>query len=580
MAKVHFVNSGEEIPKNGIVGFDIETFPRKDIPANSSLRADPRLSEIALCQVESGGDGYVLTRNFHTLRGLLEDARILKVMHTGSFEYKNLFHHYGIRIRNLADIAILEGIIKCGIGGRGRSRTSLETLSREYLGIKLDKSVREKFIRGARLDQEMISYGVKDALVCVPIYRKQMQSGYDGFEKVARLEFSLVPAVAEIELEGIGFDQEAWEQLADKSERKLNQVLESLSRTHGGDVRRLGIDGSLSSKVNFNSPDQKSRVLESAGIDLPNTQYRTLLEYYRKTGNHLVKSLLILSKLQKRTSTYGREFLTHVNPVTKRIHQSIFQVEARTGRLAGRNPNLMNMIASSPYRSCFVARPRYKFISADFSAQEYRILAEQCQEPAMLEAFERGEDIHVTVARMLFKDSSIDKSHPRRGQGKNMNFGIIYGMGERRLAKELGCSETEASDLLKEYFSLFPRVKNWTESWREFARVHGYVTTMIGRRRYLEIGDGLGYEREATNTPIQGTAAEMTKLAVLKLRKRLQPLGGHIVNVVHDEIDSEVPDEAADEAVSQIRSGMIEAAGSLVKVPFEIDVKVSDRWDK
>ena len=174
MARVVFVDSATEIPKSDIVGLDIETFPNSVQTDNPKLRIDPRLSELVLAQVAVGDDVYILTRNFESLKGLLEDPTVLKVIHSASFECKHLLWSIKSEIRNLVDVAILEGLIEAG---RSRKR-GLKLLAEKYLGVKLDKEVRELFVQGRKLNRGMIEYAAKDAQVLVPIYQRQQEKYY------------------------------------------------------------------------------------------------------------------------------------------------------------------------------------------------------------------------------------------------------------------------------------------------------------------------------------------------------------------------------------------------------------------
>lgn len=577
------IDDARQIPRaeSGMVGLDIETFPDLSVKVTREQRErhgiDPRLSKIAVAQVEADGQVYILLDNFGSLRGLLEDRGTKKVIQTGVFEYKNFLHHEGIRINGMIDPGIYEGLVECG---RARSdRHSLDALTQKYLGKKLDKAVRKSFIGGGtKITRKMLEYAATDAEVLVPIYEQQRQQAYEGIDRVAKLEFSLIPAVAEIELHGIAIDEAAWMSIYDENVDKLADTEMKLMGYSATKVRRTTMFGTEETGENLNSRLVKQRMFKNRGIDVPNFRHSTLEEYFAKTEDEMVGLFLGYAGLQKATTTYGEEFLANINPVTKRIHQSIRQVETRTGRLAGRNPNMMNIPKASNYRGCFTAGPGRVFAVADYSAQEYRILAELCHDPNLLEAFEQGIDVHIHGARILFDDSSItDKDDPRRKQAKNLNFGLVYGMGEEKLAISLGVSRQVARRLKEKHQQSYPNAAMYMAEAIADAAKNGYVKTLLGRLRYVDTSDNK-YERIARNTPIQGSAADMTKLAVLLLSQEL-PQDSWVVNVVHDEIVVECPANKGKAMLELLRATMVDAAGFLVKtVPFDTDGYVSPRW--
>ncbi len=577
--RVHVVESAHEINVwTRYVGFDIETSPRRRYLRQGlkDIEPDPRLHNIVMAQIAVDEDVYILLDNFESLKPILENPEVMKLFHNGAFEYKHMLQ-YGIHIRNFYDTMLVEGILEAG----RRPGLSLEAVCERRLDIKLDKKIRDRFIRGERIDQQMIQYGAMDAWVMGPLYRiQEAQMGeYPGIERIIRLEHQLLTAVAQMELDGITIDKAAWKKQAALVREKL--VVERAGLLAMLPIRQQRVDiltGHVAAEINLNSRDTVLELLHQVGADVPNLKKDVVADYLEKKPHPVLEAYARYVKLNKADTTYGYTFLDNINPATGRVHQHISQLGARTGRLAGYAPNLMNIPKESAYRQAFVAADGCMFSGADYSQQELRVLAEYSRDRGLIEAFEKGIDIHIHVARLLFRDASIDgDKHPKRKAAKNLNFGLIYGMGVNKLSRGLKISVREAKELMDLHAHTFPGAFEWKQDSVRFAKKHGYVETLLGRRRYLDTTDQK-YEREAGNTPIQGSSAEMTKIAVVVLHRRWQE---RVVNIVHDEIVLEADKSRIHEAQKHLEAAMMEAAHSLVKqVPFACDSYVSDRWGK
>jgi DNA polymerase I-like protein with 3'-5' exonuclease and polymerase domains len=575
--QVVLVRDASEIElTSDVVGLDIETSPRrkfirqgiKDVPA------DPRLQRTVLAQVAVDDIVYVLKGNFKTLKSLLENKSITKIIHNATFEYKFFKCEFGISIRNLYDTLIAEAVVESG----RRPKLSLEAVAMKYLGVKLDKAVRDDFINGARLTPEMLEYAAKDAWVLPKLYRKLEEKMYPKARVTMALEHALVPGIAQMEIDGLLIDQEAWKRQAVFVGKQLRKTKRKLLNALPVPIRRRTIMGGSQADVNLNSRDQLMPLFQAAGLDLPDLKRSTIDERMEHHPHPLLKLYSDYSKLNKAWTTYGYTFLDNVNPVTRRVHQRVKQVETRTGRLAGTAPNLMNIPkrGGTMYRECFIAALHHLLVAADYSQQELRILAQFSRDKRLIEAFEIGEDIHLYVARILFRNKYLTQDSPERDAAKTLNFGLVYGMGVKKLAKALKISEGEARELLNTHARELPGAFEWMNSTIAFAKEHGYVETIIGRRRYLDttLDD---YERQARNTPIQSTAADMTKIAIVKLHG----LGLSIVNVVHDEILLEAKEEEAVYTQGVLEKAMMYSAEKLIKdVPFAVESYIAPRWSK
>lgn len=572
--KPTLVSSAAEIPFSDEVGLDIETSPEQTYLRQGYVPPpDPRLQRIVLAQVAVGSQVYVLKDNFESLVPLLTDRRTVKIIHNANFEYKYFLHKYRTPIVNIFDTLLYEAVTEAG----RRPQLGLDDVVWKYLQRKLPKAARRRFVGGETIDDQMIYYGAMDAWA-LPRLRRAMtaKAPYPTQTKVVQVETALVPAFVDIELRGLTLDRARWQALARVTEAEYKQVRRELLTTLPTKVKRLTMFGDAVATVNLNSKDNLLRILSDAGIDLPDLKKTSVAEYLEKNPSPLLSLYSRYQKLNKAVTTYGFAFLRHINPVTGRVHQNIKQVEARTGRLAGSDPNLMNIPKASDYRTCFRADKGCVLVGADYAQQEMRILAELCGDPQLIFAFETGEDPHLCVARLMFKDKTIQKDDPRRDAAKGINFGLVYGMGDVKLAVTLKIGLAEAQELKATHARLFPRAFEWGQATIEFAKNHGYVETLFGRRRYLDT-DVLKYEREARNTPVQGSAADMIKLAVLKLYRDGVP----VVNVVHDEILVECRREDVDQVADQLRRDMIWAGNQLVKkVPFNVDTYQSVYWQK
>jgi DNA polymerase-1 len=276
-----------------------------------------------------------------------------------------------------------------------------------------------------------------------------------------------------------------------------------------------------------------------------------------------------------------------MDPASGRIHTSFNQTVAATGRLSSSDPNLQNIPIRSEegrrIRAAFVAGPGCRLLSADYSQIELRVLAHLANDAALIDAFTRGDDIHARTASDVF--GAMSPAEGRR-LAKVINYGIVYGMGPARAARELGVSLRDAETYIREYFARYAGVRTYLDATVSEARERGYVTTVLGRRRYLpELGardPGVRQfaERAATNTPIQGSAADLIKLAMLEVRRRLRAAGSgaHMLLQVHDELVFEVPDAEVDAVRELVRQAM-EGVWSL-KVPLRVDVRSGANWSE
>ena len=443
---------------------------------------------------------------------------------------------------------------------------------------------------GAVLRHELESRGetapgpARLGLAMAQLFEQRMEK--DGLlELFRRLEMPLLPVLAGMEQSGVAIDAAAFRAFLDDVQGRLDQLTAHVYELAG-------------TQFNIRSAQQLGDVLFN-GLGLPaprktkggqaSTSQQTL---EKLAGQHpVVDSILQYRKLEKMRSTYLDPLPRLVDP-QGRIHTTFNQKATATGRLSSSNPNLQNIPVRGPLgkrmRSCFIAGPGRLLVSADYSQVELRVLAHVSQDPALLEAFRNGEDIHARTAALVYDLPPDQVSPDQRRNAKTINFGLIYGMGAQKLAQELKISTTQAKDFIARYFERLQGLKEFYEGVEASARKHGFVTTLGGRRRLLpDIKSASGQaaalaRRQAINTVIQGSAADIIKLAMLAVARdeRLRELDARLLLQVHDELLLEVPADAAEEAGALVARLMQDVcpAGKELSVPLLVDWGTGHDW--
>jgi DNA polymerase-1 len=306
----------------------------------------------------------------------------------------------------------------------------------------------------------------------------------------------------------------------------------------------------------------------------------------------IIEHILAYRSLAKLKSTYVDTLAELVNPKTGRVHTSFNQVATVTGRLSSSDPNLQNIPIRTEegrrVRRAFVAEEGWLLVGVDYSQVELRVMAHVSEDPALIRAFQRGEDVHATTAAAVFGVPLEQVDYDMRRIAKAVNFGLIYGQSAYGLSRQIGVSVNEAETFIRRYFDRFPRVKAYMERMKKEAIERGYVETLLHRRRYfpeLRPGSRASHNRRqaalrmAINTPIQGTAADIIKLAMLRLHRRLreEDLRSRMILQVHDELVLEVPEEERAAVIPVICEAMQDAFD--LKVPLSVDVEVGTNWE-
>lgn len=399
------------------------------------------------------------------------------------------------------------------------------------------------------------------------------------------IESPLVSVLADMEAEGIRLDVDYLKQLS----LELSQEAQNL---------QLKIFETAGEEFNLASPKQLGIILfeklkiASGKIKKTKTgQYATGEEVLSDLAkdNEVVRDILEWRQIVKLQNTYVDALPTQINPQTGKVHTDYMQAVAATGRLSSNNPNLQNIPIRTErgqkVRKAFIARDTdHVLLSADYSQIELRIIAALSGEPTMIESFKNNEDIHRSTAAKVFNVSLEEVTREQRSNAKTVNFGIIYGVSAFGLSQQTSLSRAESKELIDTYYATYPKLRDYIDDQIAFAREYGYVQTVSGRRRYLKDINSQnavvrgGAERNAVNAPIQGSAADIIKIAMINIHKRLQTeqLQTKMLLQVHDELVFDVPKTEV-EIVKPIIKQEMENAFKLA-VPLEVEVGMGDNW--
>lgn len=533
--------------------------------------------------------------------------------HNIKFDLNFIAVHLGIKgIKYVYDSQIVETIITAG----RQLRTNMKAAANRY-GIHVSKDERDWFIDLDRrkddwrntFPKEQRWYMVQDIIVPKLLMRKQKAIIEEQkLSEVVALEHAALPALSAMEVHGVCINKSAWAQIIRRAEieqRKLEteiqRVLSEAIMEKQQYVQTSLFDGEVASVVNLASPIQVKQALKKLGIDVPSVKRE---ELEKVEGEHpIIATMIEWKRLEKLITSFGAPLLGFIQG-DERIHANFFQIGAVTGRMSCREPNLQQIPkadedSEDPYdiRSCFVAPQGKVLLTADFPNIELRILANHAKDDVMLAAFEDDDDkadLHSYTARKMFNlpDNVNPKQHfihgvQARHAAKQINFGLMFGMGPRRLAQKVGCDVDTAKQLIEVYFQAYNKVA----AYLRFSAAKGiqqrYAVTASGRRRHfdhLEFTDPAiraQVERWSKNHPIQGLNADITKVALALLYERL-PEGCATVLVVHDEIVVEAPEALQEEAKHILAMCMEEACKrylKVVRIPSQ-KVVIDKRWSK
>jgi DNA polymerase-1 len=520
------------------------------------------------------------------IRALLEDPAVPLAAQNGKYDIQVL-RRAGVEVQGLAYDSMLASFAL----DPSRRSHGIDALALELLGIRMTQFTEVVGKGKAQIPfpevpvEKAAAYCGADSATVLALhdhFAEELKA--TGLERVLHdLELPLVPVLVDMEWTGIAIDAQHFAALAHELERDLDRLQAEIHAV-------AGVEG-----LNLNSPRQLAEVLFGK-LELPVIKKTktgpstdaSVLQALAEMGHALPTLILDYRELQKLKSTYVDVLPGRVNRGTGRIHTSFNQVGAQTGRLSSSDPNLQNIpirtTRGEEIRRGFVPEAGWRFVVADYSQIELRLMAHLSGDEAFVAAFRSGGDIHRQTAAIIFGCDLEAVTSEMRARAKTINFGTIYGQGPFALANQLGISQDEAKAFITDYFVRFAGVRTFLDGCVETAREQGYVETLFGRRRYIaEIHDRnfnlrSFAERTAANTPLQGSAADLIKRAMVAIHQALPAAGlrARLLLQVHDELVVEAPADEAEEAAALVKHHM-EGAAEL-KVPLVVEVGIGENW--
>lgn len=591
--------------EKGYVAFDTETTSLDAMQADLvglSLSTEPgQACYVPLAHVDGEGDllggGGLLADQIplkdamEVLKPMLEDRSVLKIAQNLKYDWL-VMTRYGIDIAPYDDTMLLSYTVDAGKGGNG-----MDELSERWLG---HKPIPFKEVCGSgksmiTFDKVAIdkatAYAAEDADVTLRLWQiLKPRLASDHMATVYEtLERPMVPVLARMEKRGISVDRQMLSRLSGDFAQGM-AGLESEIYELAGETFNIGSPKQLG-EILFGKMGIPGGKKTKTGAWSTSAQ---VLEDLAAEGHELPSKIVAWRQLSKLKSTYSDALPGYINPETGRVHTSYALAATTTGRLSSSEPNLQNIPvrteAGRKIRQAFIAEKGHKLVSADYSQIELRVLAHMADIPQLKKAFEDGLDIHAMTASEMF-GTPIEGMDPMvRRQAKAINFGIIYGISAFGLANQLGISRGEAGDYIKTYFERFPGIKDYMETIKKQVHADGFVTTIFGRKaHYPEVNTKnpnhrAFYERAAINAPIQGSAADILRRAMVRMEERLSEakLDAQMLLQVHDELIFEVPDAQVDATLPVIRDVMENACDPALKltVPLQVDARAADNWDE
>ena len=525
------------------------------------------------------------------LKPLLEDSSVKKIGQNIKFDFIVLYKH-GVKMNSMEDTMLMSYVLDAG-----KNRHNMDTLSKIHLNHKtitfkelVGTGKKEINFRDVELDKAM-KYAAEDADITYRLYKifhknlklEKLTNIYEIFEK------PLIEILAFMEINGIQIDSKFLKNLSEKFEKKIKSLEKEIftiskKEFNIGSPKQLGEIIYNELKIAVLKKTRKGSFATSASV----------LEDLAFKGHKFPQLILEWRQVSKLKNTYSDSLPGHINPSTKRIHTSFLLAATTTGRLASSNPNLQNIPIKSEdgkdIRKAFIAEKGFTLISADYNQIEMRILADLADVKELKKAFKNNEDIHSLTASQVFNIDIKKVDQDYRRKAKAINFGIIYGISQYGLAKQIMVSNSEAEEFLNSYFLKFPEIKHYMDATIKFCRKTGYVNNIFGRRTHINGINDKNYnirnfqERAAINAPIQGSASEIMRLAMIRLDKKFKSLKdtkSKILLQIHDELIFEVLNSEVKAMIKTIKDEMSSVTKSdlhLFSTPLTMDINIGDNW--
>ena len=522
------------------------------------------------------------------LKPILEDKSIKKIGQNIKFDFI-ILRNQGIEMNSMEDTMLMSYVLDAG-----KNRHNMDTLSEIHLNHKpiafkdiVGSGKKEINFSEVEVNKAM-NYAAEDADITYRLFKifqknlklEKLINIYELFEK------PLIKILAEMEINGIKVDSLFLESLSKKFDKKIRKLENDIYKIANkefniGSPKQLGEIIYNDLKIAVLKRTKKGSFATSASV----------LEDLSFKGHKFPKLILDWRQVSKLKNTYTDSLREHINDKTKRVHTSFLLAATTTGRLASSDPNLQNIPIKSEdgkeIRKAFIAEKGYTLISADYNQIEMRILADLADVKELKKAFKNDEDIHSLTASQVFNIDINKVDQDTRRKAKAINFGIIYGISQYGLAKQIMVSNNEAESFLKSYFLKFPEIKEYMNSTIKFCRKAGYVNNIFGRRSYISGINDKNYnvrnfqERAAINAPIQGSAAEIMRLAMIRLNKKIKDNKIRMLLQIHDELIFEVPNNEVKNLCKIIQDEMISVKDSDLHsftTPLTVDINTGDNW--
>ena len=525
------------------------------------------------------------------LRPILEDQSIKKIGQNIKFDYI-IFYHNGVNLNSLEDTMLISYVLDAG-----KNRHNMDTLSEIHLG---HKPISYKDLVGTGKKQinfkdvdikKALEYAAEDADITFRLYKilktnlnkEKLLNIYEIFEK------PMIKILASMEIAGIKVDDKFLKILSKRFEKKIKDLEQKIFKISKKEfniasTKQLGEILYNELKISTLKKTKKGSFATSASV----------LEDLAFKGNELPKLVLDWRQISKLKNTYSDSLQEHINPKTKRVHTSFLLAATRTGRLASSDPNLQNIPIKTEdgkeIRKSFIAEKGKKLISADYNQIEMRILADLADVKELKKAFKNNQDIHSLTASQIFNCDIKKVNADMRRKAKAINFGIIYGISQYGLAKQIMVSNQEAQEFLNSYFLRFPEIKDYMSKTIKFCRKSGYVNNIFGRRSHISGINDKNFnvrnfqERAAINAPIQGSASEIMRLAMIRLNKKFEQIKNNQCKMllqIHDELIFEIPINEEKNLVKLIINEMASVKDSdlhTFSTPLTVDVNTGENW--
>jgi len=593
LTRQEFADCLQRLQQSELFGFDTETTSLDYMQAQIvglSFSVEPAKAAYLPLAHDYAGAPEQLDRDwvFDQLKPLLEDPHKAKLGHHLKYD-RNVLANHGINLQGIAYDSMLESYVLDSTA----SRHDLDSLCQKYLShhnTKFEdvagKGARQLTFNQVPLDTAS-SYAAEDADMTLRLHQHfwpRLSAEPRLKALFEELEMPLLYVLSDMERNGVKVDVAMLKKQSQELAERMQEV-ESQAQQLAGETFNLASPKQIQS-ILFDK--QQLPVLAKTPKGAPSTAEPVLQEL--ALDYPLPRLILEHRSLSKLKSTYTDKLPGQVHPATGRVHTSYHQAVAATGRLSSSDPNLQNIPIRSEegrrIRQAFIAEPDYELLAADYSQIELRIMAHLSGDEGLVQAFARGEDIHRATAADVFATTPDQVNSDQRRSAKAINFGLIYGMSAFGLARQLGIERGQAQQYVNLYFQRYPGVKAYMESTRELARQQGYVETLFGRRLYLpdikarNVQRRQAAERTAINAPMQGTAADIIKKAMLSVCEWIdvQPIDVKMIMQVHDELVFELPVAGLQSAMREIRARMESAAE--LSVPLVVDIGSGGNWDE